>query len=328
MSSHEVDVTITPQQAAHGVILTVTLPTGPARLRIPSGTRDGDLVRVRVGSDEVPVRVSVSAPAPPPPATPAAQPRPGGGNPFATPTPTPTPSPQARPGDGNPFATPTPTPSPQPPPGGGNPFAARTQQMPAQPGGGNPFAAAPVPARRAGGGRRGSVGFLVAGLIIAAVLVSLVGPGTGDSGDGKASGSATASESSGPEPSYSSSYSPSYSPSGAPASPGYTATAEPAPVPEPTEEAAPTPYDKGTCLNGTLPDSTTAQRVDDVEEVPCSAADAHYRVIGSIPMTSDMDRCEDYPKTQYAFSHRYTLNGAVINQYVYCLVGLGSYARD
>ncbi|WP_371618455.1 hypothetical protein [Streptomyces sp. NBC_00454] len=102
--------------------------------------------------------------------------------------------------------------------------------------------------------------------------------------------------------------------------------AVPAPAPVPSE-AAPTPFDRGTCLNGSLPDSTTAQKVTDVEEVSCSASDAHYRVIESIPLTSDLNRCNDNPKTEYAFSYRYTVNGATLNQYVYCLVGIGSYAR-
>ncbi|MCG8966311.1 MULTISPECIES: LppU/SCO3897 family protein [Streptomyces] len=95
-----------------------------------------------------------------------------------------------------------------------------------------------------------------------------------------------------------------------------------------TESAAPDPYDSGTCLNGTLPDSTTAQEVDDVEEVDCSASDAHYQVIQTFPMTSDLSQCNSNSLTEYAFSYRYTLNGAAINEYVYCLVGLGSYARS
>ncbi|WP_156723397.1 LppU/SCO3897 family protein [Streptomyces apocyni] len=94
-----------------------------------------------------------------------------------------------------------------------------------------------------------------------------------------------------------------------------------------TSSEAPSPYDQGTCLNGRLPDSTTAQSVSGVDEVPCSASDAHYRVIKTFPLTSDLSRCRAVPNTQYAFSHRYTLNGATINEYVYCLVGLGSYAR-
>lgn len=64
-----------------------------------------------------------------------------------------------------------------------------------------------------------------------------------------------------------------------------------------------------------------------MDEVSCSASDAHYKVIESIPGTSDMDRCNSNPKTQYAFSYRYMRGATVLNQYVYCLVGLGSYAR-
>ncbi|MFB7339730.1 hypothetical protein ACFCZ6_06705 [Streptomyces hydrogenans] len=101
---------------------------------------------------------------------------------------------------------------------------------------------------------------------------------------------------------------------------------DPTADPTPTEEE-PDPYEKGTCLNGTLPDSETAQSVSGVEEVSCSASDAHYKVIQTFPFTSDMNRCNANPKTQYAFSHRYTMNGTTISEYVYCLVGLGSYAR-
>ncbi|WP_229901790.1 LppU/SCO3897 family protein [Streptomyces zaomyceticus] len=98
------------------------------------------------------------------------------------------------------------------------------------------------------------------------------------------------------------------------------------PAATPTEEE-PDPYEKGTCLNGTLPDSETAQSVSGVEEVSCSASDAHYKVIQTFPFTSDMNKCNANPKTQYAFSDRYTMNGTTISEYVYCLVGLGSYAR-
>ncbi|MEU0400427.1 hypothetical protein ABZ318_09250 [Streptomyces sp. NPDC006197] len=98
------------------------------------------------------------------------------------------------------------------------------------------------------------------------------------------------------------------------------------PTPTPTEEE-PDPYEKGTCLNGTLPNSETAQSVSGVDEVPCSASDAHYKVIQTFPFTSDMNNCNSNPRTEYAFSHRYTMNGTTISEYVYCLVGLGSYAR-
>jgi hypothetical protein len=96
---------------------------------------------------------------------------------------------------------------------------------------------------------------------------------------------------------------------------------------EPTaSEEPPDPFTTGTCLNGELPDSTTAQEVS-VDEVDCSAADAHYQVIETIPFTSDMSRCDDNPRTQYAYNYRYTWNGTTINEYVYCLIGLGAYAR-
>ncbi|MFJ4775357.1 hypothetical protein [Streptomyces sp. NPDC088762] len=287
MSSQELDITITPEQATYGVIKTVTLPTGPARLRIPSGTRDGELVRLRVGGQEVLARVKVS------PAPGAAVPAP---SPFIT---------QAQ-----------------------APTQVQSQIQ------GWPPAGTPGPAQPGQPARKGA-GWLVAVGVVVAVIIGLVVVGSGDGDtDGKASASSTptptATETSTPSPS-GTGWSPSPYPSYSSSSPSYSPSAEPEPSYSPTYPAAPaepTPYDRGTCLNGTLPDSTTAQRVDDVEEVSCSASDAHYRVIGSIPMTSDMDRCDDYPKTEYAFSHRYTLNGAVINEYVYCLVGLGSYSRS
>ncbi|MFD3545507.1 hypothetical protein ACFWUW_07780 [Streptomyces sp. NPDC058655] len=256
MSSQEIDFTLTPEQAAYGVILNATLPTGPARLRIPS-CRDGDLVRARVGDQEVLLRIRVAAAQP-------SGPQPSGPPPTGPPAPAPAPAASSR------------------------------------------------------------TGCLVAAGVVAAVIVGFFLIGSGDDTDGKASASSTrtpSADSTSPYPSYSPSYSPSY----APAYPTAGAATEPATT-APTS-AAPSPYDKGTCLNGTLPDSTTPQRVNDVDEVPCSASDAHYRVIESIPFTSDMNRCDAYPKTEYAFSYRYTLNGSVINQYVYCLVGLGSYAR-
>ncbi|MBC9719136.1 hypothetical protein H9Y04_42160 [Streptomyces sp. TRM66268-LWL] len=96
----------------------------------------------------------------------------------------------------------------------------------------------------------------------------------------------------------------------------------------PTESAPPDPFTEGTCLNGELPDSDTPQDASGVEEVECSASDAHYKVIQTFPFTSDMSSCDANPKTEYAYSSRQTLNGATINEYVYCLVGLGSYARS
>ncbi|MFJ8821504.1 hypothetical protein ACIREE_06935 [Streptomyces sp. NPDC102467] len=175
------------------------------------------------------------------------------------------------------------------------------------------------PAPQPGPGSPNSTrGCLVAVVTVAAVafvvlLLSQVGSGGDASDDSDATDDAA-----------SSSYS-SYSP------PAVSDTFDPYassdPYGTPTSEPPPSPYTSGTCLDGTLPDSTTAQAVDDVDEVDCSASDAHYRVIQTIPMTSELSQCDSNSGTQYAFSSRYTMNGAVINEYVYCLVGLGSYAR-
>ncbi|MFF1341330.1 hypothetical protein ACFVYT_25980 [Streptomyces sp. NPDC058290] len=240
MKSQEIPITITPQQAAHGVILTVTLATGAARLRIPP-SRNGDLVRARLGEDEVLLRIRVA--------------------PGPAPGPAPTPGP-----------TPAPTPAPA----------------------------------------SSSRGCLVALGIVVAIVIGAILLNSGDDDKG---GTAAPR----PTPSYS-----SWSP--APAPPPVNGSSDP--LASPSEEPAPSPFDRGTCLNGTLPDSTTPTKVSGVEEVSCSASDAHYKVIESIPLTSELDRCNSNPKTQYAFSYRYSRGGVTINQYVYCLVGLGSYARD
>ncbi|MFI6150427.1 hypothetical protein [Streptomyces sp. NPDC051109] len=230
MESQEIPITITPQQAAHGVILSVPLPTGNARLRIPP-SRDGDLVRARVGQGEVLVRIRVAG-----------------------------------------------APAPQAPVSNG----------------------------------RGSLVALGVGIAVVVGVVLLNSGGDDDAGS---------AASPAPVPSYSS---PARSPFPVPppVSRGTDALAPP------SEEPAPSPFDRGTCLNGELPDSTTAQHVTGVKEVSCSASDAHYKVIERIPLTSELDRCNSNPKTQYAFSYRYSRGGITVNEYVYCLVGLGSYARD
>ncbi|MFI9718167.1 hypothetical protein ACIHFE_00700 [Streptomyces sp. NPDC052396] len=87
------------------------------------------------------------------------------------------------------------------------------------------------------------------------------------------------------------------------------------------------PHITGTCLNGKIPDSTTPVSVSGVHEVSCTAADAHYKVIHVFYATSDMERCRSIDGTQYTFSERSTRGGLTINQYVYCLEGIGSYAR-
>ncbi|MFD0144435.1 MULTISPECIES: LppU/SCO3897 family protein [unclassified Streptomyces] len=217
MSSPELPITLTPQQAATGVTLTLTLPTGPAHIRIPP-CRHGDLIPAQVGAGTVLLRIQVAGPA------------------------------QA------------------------------------------PRKASPW-------------GCLVTLGVIGAVIAALVLTNDGDD-ETPTAGSPPAATTATPSP--------------------FPTTD---PVPTATTEAPPDPYTKGTCLNGTLPDSTTAQSVSDIDEVDCSASDAHYRVIQTFPLTSDLNRCNANPKTQYAFSHRYTINGATVNEYVYCLVGLGTYAR-
>ncbi|MEU6300425.1 LppU/SCO3897 family protein [Streptomyces erythrochromogenes] len=259
MSSQEMLVTITPQQAAHGVILPVELPSGPVRLRIPP-CRHGDLVRVRVGSEEVRLRIHVS----------------GAGAAWIA-------------GAGG--ITPPPA-------------ADTVAQQPA---------AAPAPAPQTGGGRGCLVGLAVAALLVIGYFALSAGDDDGD--DSRPAADAT--------PTWSSSWTPSPTPSPWASTPEAAAT-----TPYDTEPSPePSPFDRGTCLNGQLPDSTTPRSVSGVEEVPCSASDAHYRVIESIPGTSDLNSCNDNPKTQYAFSYRYMRGSIVLNQYVYCLVGIGSYAR-
>lgn len=88
------------------------------------------------------------------------------------------------------------------------------------------------------------------------------------------------------------------------------------------------PFEVGTCLTGTLPDSTIPVRVgSDVTEVSCFSPAAHYKVIEYFPATTDMTRCDANPHTEYGFSFEETINGISTNQYVYCLVGMVSFAR-
>ncbi|MFD5420427.1 hypothetical protein ACFWJT_20680 [Streptomyces sp. NPDC127069] len=249
------------------------------RLRIPP-TRNGDLVRARVGGEEVLLRIRVPAdPTPPGPTTPG-----------------PTTAGPAAPG-------------------------------PTVPGPFGPLHV-PQPAAPSGSGKSGALGCLLALGVAAAVIIGVAVASSSDDDSGPIA-----------SPTHSSTYSPdtSYTPHPTPTDPPPTYTSPPAsdpaaaptydlPSPSPTTEA-PRPFDEGTCLNGQLPDSTTATRVTGVHEVSCGADDAHYRVIERFPGTSDMSRCDQNPDTEYGFSYRYTLGTSVLNEYVYCLVGLGSYAR-
>ncbi|MEY9943355.1 hypothetical protein [Kitasatospora sp. GAS1066B] len=97
-------------------------------------------------------------------------------------------------------------------------------------------------------------------------------------------------------------------------------------APSDTPSSAPT-FAVHDCLSGTLPDSTTAQSVDGVDVISCSSANAHYKVIQSFFGTTDLSKCQDNPDSQYSFSEETTYGGATISSEVYCVVGLGSYAR-
>ncbi|MFD9291206.1 hypothetical protein ACFWBV_23580 [Streptomyces sp. NPDC060030] len=250
MSSTEIPLSLTSRQAADGDIVTVPLPTGTTRIRIPP-SQDGDLVRARVGEQEVLLRIRVTGS--------------GSSDSF--------------------------------------PWAALL-------------------------GIAAVIGFVV--------MLGVLGAEDKNSSDG-APASSSAYDPSTEDP-YAEETEDTYTEDPSTSETTYdgdeseepedTSTEDPfTEDPYDTREEAPDPYESGTCLNGTLPDSTTAQEVSGVDEVSCSASDAHYQVIQTIPFTSDMSRCDANSDTQYAFSYRYTLNGATVNEYVYCLIGLGSYAR-
>ncbi|MEU8527444.1 MULTISPECIES: LppU/SCO3897 family protein [Streptomyces] len=248
----EIPLSLTPQQAAVGVGLSVDLPSGDqAHVDIPPGVRDGEVLRLTTASG--PVRLLISVP------------------------------------------------------------------------GGPATAPMPVPGPAAPGQKSGAVGAIVALCLVGAVMAAVILAG-GDEGDEDPSAGPSYGSSYDPSPTDEPSYGSSYTPTDEPTEDD-TDDSSSYPDPDPTTEAPPDPYTTGTCLNGSLPTSDGPQSVSDVDEVPCSASDAHYKVIQTFPFTSDMNRCRDNPRTQYAFSSRYTINGATINEYVYCLVGLGSYAR-
>lgn len=96
-----------------------------------------------------------------------------------------------------------------------------------------------------------------------------------------------------------------------------------APTSSPTSDV----FATGTCLTGTIPNSRVAVPAYGVTEVSCKSKKAHYKVIKAIYGTSDMNRCNTVRRTQYAFSKTRTRNGVPISRYVYCLIGLGKYAR-
>lgn len=88
----------------------------------------------------------------------------------------------------------------------------------------------------------------------------------------------------------------------------------------------PTGYLNGSCLTGDIPEIAIPVPANDVFEVDCASPDAHYQVIQVFPGTDDMTRCDANPDTRYSYSETTTMNGVPVNQFVYCMIGLGPYA--
>lgn len=83
------------------------------------------------------------------------------------------------------------------------------------------------------------------------------------------------------------------------------------------------PPTEGTCFGGEI----TGNVAFGVAKVDCGSPDAHYRSIDFFPGTSDMSRCDTVPETQYTYSVTWLRGGVPTSKTVYCLIGLGSYAR-
>ncbi|MCC9305825.1 hypothetical protein LN042_01655 [Kitasatospora sp. RB6PN24] len=99
------------------------------------------------------------------------------------------------------------------------------------------------------------------------------------------------------------------------------------PTTDPTSPSE-SPFTDGSCLSGTLPDSTTAQPVTDVNVVDCGSSDAHYKIIHTFPFSDDLHQCDSVSGTEYMFSETRTWGGATLMSTVYCVKGLGSYSRS
>ncbi|GGX76276.1 LppU/SCO3897 family protein [Streptomyces hiroshimensis] len=97
----------------------------------------------------------------------------------------------------------------------------------------------------------------------------------------------------------------------------------------PLEPPAPArPHELGTCLDGeSVPPSAGTVTVDPFRVVSCSSAKAHYRVIETFHGTTDRSKCKSVAESQYAYSSWSSRGGRTLWEVVYCLVGLGSYAR-
>ncbi|MFE5871849.1 hypothetical protein ACFQ6V_24845 [Streptomyces roseifaciens] len=88
------------------------------------------------------------------------------------------------------------------------------------------------------------------------------------------------------------------------------------------------PHELGTCLDGeSVPPSAGTVSVDPFRVVSCSSSKAHYRVVETFHGTRDRSKCKSVAESQYAYSSWSSRGGHTLWEAVYCLVGLGSYAR-
>ncbi|MEU1819392.1 hypothetical protein ABZ543_30055 [Streptomyces roseifaciens] len=88
------------------------------------------------------------------------------------------------------------------------------------------------------------------------------------------------------------------------------------------------PHDLGTCLDGeSVPPSAGTVSVDPFRVVSCSSPKANYRVVETFHGTRDRSKCKSVAESQYAYSSWSSRGGHTLWEAVYCLVGLGSYAR-
>ncbi|MFG1604075.1 hypothetical protein [Actinoplanes sp. NPDC049265] len=96
----------------------------------------------------------------------------------------------------------------------------------------------------------------------------------------------------------------------------------PTEAPEPEPEPRRTGFTAGTCLAGKKPKGSLATLNEKLTPVSCGSRAAAFKVIKTFLGTSDLDRCNAVRRTQYAYFERLTINGAPVNEFVYCMIGV------
>jgi hypothetical protein len=93
----------------------------------------------------------------------------------------------------------------------------------------------------------------------------------------------------------------------------------PSPMPTTTQARSTTQqarhFSIGSCLAGDFTKSSPA----DVRRVPCSSAEAQYRIIKEFPGATDPSVCRDVPGVKLGYLEEYTENGIPVESRVYCL---------